>query len=154
MKLITNLLKNNWEGTLIKMKAITRENIKGYSFITPSLILLITFILIPFIYAFSLSLFRSDGLGVNTFVGLQNFIDLFTDERFGKTFKPLFIYCGVSIPLTVILPFLGAKLIYSIRNEKIAFFLQSYIYNINGCSRNGYISTLDANVQWSIRCYK
>ena len=102
------------------MKTSVRENIKGYVLSAPALILLLVFIIVPFFMAFKLSLYRSDGLDVNIFVGLKNFIDIFNDPNFYKTMKPLCIF-AISIPLVTILPLIGAKLVYSVKSNRAAF---------------------------------
>jgi raffinose/stachyose/melibiose transport system permease protein len=102
------------------MKTYVKQSIKGYLLSAPALILLLIFIIVPFFLAFKLSLYRSDGLGINMFVGFKNFIDIFKDPNFYKTLKPLCIF-AISIPLVTILPLIGAKLVYSIKSDKAAF---------------------------------
>lgn len=55
-------------------------------FILPGIIIYSVFTIIPIIYVFFISLFDWSGLGEMTFVGLDNFITLFTNERIAPTF--------------------------------------------------------------------
>lgn len=51
-------------------------------FVLPTLILYIVFVLFPIIYNFYLSFFRTDLMSPSTFVGLQNYSNLFRDKFF------------------------------------------------------------------------
>ena len=106
------------------MNKILKNNVKGYMFLAPALIILITLTVIPFMSSFKLAFYRTDGLGVNVFIGLQNFVELFHDPEFYKSFGRLCIY-AISIPLITIFPLIGAKLVCMVKNTKFA-----YLYRI------------------------
>lgn len=55
-------------------------------FITPGFILYTIFIILPIVYVFYLSFTDWSGLGAIHFVGLKNFITIFTDKRFSPEF--------------------------------------------------------------------
>jgi multiple sugar transport system permease protein len=88
-----------------------------YSFLLPSLVLYIVFMVIPMIYAIWLSLraYRVEGgvLGrrVDVFVGLDNYIRVFTDPAFFSGFGRLAIYGLIAVPLTLGLALLFALLL-------------------------------------------
>ena len=61
---------------------MTTRQIKPWLFLFPALLIYIIVIFIPAIYTSYLSLFRWNGVSPNkTFVGLQNFVDLFTIDN-------------------------------------------------------------------------
>ncbi len=77
-----------------------RETLTGYLFIGPWLISFLAFTLVPFIISFVLSFMDYNMLSDPTFVGLRNYIKLFTGDKLfrtslGVTFKFVFI----AIPL-------------------------------------------------------
>lgn len=55
-------------------------------FITPAFLLYTFFIVLPIIYVFYLSFTDWSGLGAVHFVGLENFVTIFTDKRFSPEF--------------------------------------------------------------------
>ncbi len=59
-----------------------RNTIIGLSFILPNFIGFCTFILGPVIFSFALSLMQWDGFTAMEFVGFENFIDIFGEEKF------------------------------------------------------------------------
>ncbi len=50
-------------------------------FVIPALLLFVVFIFIPIAFSAYYSLFEWDGVGTRTFIGLQNFSDLFTESQ-------------------------------------------------------------------------
>ncbi len=74
----------------------------------------LTFNFFPMIYSFQLSFFDWNGIGPKTFVGVQNYITLFTkDPLFLKSLYNTVILVFFSTPLTV---FLGLLMAYSFFN--------------------------------------
>ena len=55
-------------------------------FLTPVLAALILVVIVPLIYGFYYSFTNWNGLGTPDFIGLKNYIDLFTDKGFLDTF--------------------------------------------------------------------
>lgn len=56
----------------------------GYLFLTPQLLGLLAFALIPLGFALVLSFTNWDGFGAKTFIGLENFIGQFNNPVFGR----------------------------------------------------------------------
>ena len=81
--------------------------------VIPAVILFFIFMIIPTINVFWMSLFKWGGLSNNKkFVGLNNFIILFKDEKFIKSFQnTLFLIVFVSIVTLVLAIALAAILI-------------------------------------------
>ncbi len=90
--------------------------IKGYIvpylFITPALVLFLTFSFIPIIAAFFVSL-TDWGLGGASFVGLSNYIDLIGDPLFLRSFRNTFYFTFVGMPLSVLAGLFAAMLLNS-----------------------------------------
>ncbi len=82
------------------MSPRTKEAITGYLFIMPWLIGLLAFTIYPMISSLYYSLTDFDILNPPKFVGLKNFIDIFTrDARFLKSVKVTFKYTFFQVPL-------------------------------------------------------
>lgn len=67
---------------MTKKKLFKREWISGYIFIAPMVFGTLIFGIIPVLYSIGLSFVKWDGLGEKVFVGLNNFINLFQDDKF------------------------------------------------------------------------
>ena len=65
-----------------------KEKLKTVSFIIPACLVYIIIVLYPTIYSVVISLTKWNGVGEKTFVGLNNYINLFLkDELFLKALK-------------------------------------------------------------------
>ena len=75
------------------------------------------FTLYPLIQSLIYSFYRYDGLFVNDFIGLQNFVTMFTTDRAEsfKVFGNTFLYALISVPLNLCLSYLLAVAV----NQKI-----------------------------------
>lgn len=92
----------------------------AYLYLLPAFLLLGVFSYWPFVQAFRLALYRSDGLKVNDFVGLENFATLFQDPLFWHGFAVLGLL-ALGLPLQVFGPFIGARLIHAVRSGRAAY---------------------------------
>lgn len=60
---------------------VTKQNDKSvWAFIAPAGIIYLSVIVFPVLYSFCISLFKWDGIGKRSFVGVANYIKLFTDD--------------------------------------------------------------------------
>lgn len=89
-----------------------KENLIGYLFIGPWLVCFLAFTAVPFVASFFLSLTEYDMLSAPKFVGLDNYIKMFTSDRLfkqslGVTFKFVFI----SIPLRLLFALIVALIL-------------------------------------------
>lgn len=80
-------------------------------FVLPPIIWICVFSLGPFINTIRLSFTDSTLLKDGTFVGLQNYIDMFTDRRFQTAFFNSSLYVVCIVPFMVILPLMLAALV-------------------------------------------
>ena len=79
------------------------KNLVAYSFIAPNFIGFAVFTLVPMVMAIALAFLSWDGSNNNpiTFVGLQNFIDLFQDAKFTQALFNTIAYAVITVPLTM-----------------------------------------------------
>lgn len=54
---------------------------QGLFFMAPAMLLFLVFVLYPIFYIFNASLYDWDGINQALYVGIQNYIDMFTDDR-------------------------------------------------------------------------
>ena len=92
-----------------------KENLVAYSFILPNFLGFAVFTLGPILFAVYLAFTKWNGSGAITFVGLKNFINLWSDARFITSLKNTIVYSVAVVPLTVIASLLLALLL----NQKI-----------------------------------
>ncbi len=94
------------------------ENRVAYLFLTPSLIGFIVLLLLPLIFSLFLSFTDWDLLsgfkGIH-FVGVKNFIDVWSDEWFINSFKNNFYFSLVVVPVTMVI----ALVLAYILNDKV-----------------------------------
>lgn len=78
------------------------EKLRPYAMVAPAILVFSLFFIYPIFYMIYLSLFDWNFISpVKTFVGLQNFIDLFQDEEFLQVLKNSFIYTFLTVTLTI-----------------------------------------------------
>ncbi|WP_141504635.1 carbohydrate ABC transporter permease [Paenibacillus luteus] len=102
----------------------------AYIFLLPWLIGLLGFTMWPFIQSFYLSLTQST-LHSTTFVGLDNYLRMFSDERFWKSLQVTTKYVMLSVPLKLAMALFVAMLLYkasiSMTFYRTLFYLPSLI---------------------------
>lgn len=96
------------------MKQTTKTTLKAYLFMAPALVLLVVFVFAPIVGSIPLMFFDYSVLGETKFIGLENFIQAFSDRNFmiGLFNSILFV---VVVPVIQILSILLAVLV----NRKI-----------------------------------
>ncbi|MEL6165377.1 MAG: sugar ABC transporter permease [Cyanobacteria bacterium J06628_3] len=134
------------------MKQLTRQqqNLTGYLFLAPTILVLGIFVILPILYAVFLSLQKVQLLGgiEYEFVGFRNFSQLVEDERVWIALKNTAEYVIIVVPSQTILAlFLAVTLNSGIRGKswwRVLFFLPTvtsstvltlifmWIYNTNG----------------------
>jgi len=83
----------------------------AYLFITPTLLLFVVFTIIPVIMALYLSFTNYDVLSKNDWIGFDNYRRLIEDSLLWKTFRNVFLYAVVFVPLNIIISLLLAILL-------------------------------------------
>jgi len=92
-----------------------KDNLVAYSFILPNFLGFAVFTLGPILFAVYLAFTKWNGSGDITFIGLKNFIDLWSDSRFLTSLKNTIVYSVAVVPLTVVASLFLAILL----NQKI-----------------------------------
>ena len=118
-----NLLKNS----------ANNQNLAITIFLLPALLGTLIFIIIPVICSFGLSFAKWDLLNPVTFVGLENYKNLFNDKVFYQTLANTIVFAISTSVFGVIIPLILASVLNSkIRGSeffKTAYFLPFIIVN-------------------------
>ena len=89
-----------------------KENLIGYFFIGPWLICFLAFTAVPFVTSFFLSLTEYDMLSAPEFVGLKNYVRMFTsDKLFRQSLGVTFQFVFISIPLRLLFALIVALIL-------------------------------------------
>ena len=100
-----------------------RKGLSGYLFIAPGYIAFIAFMLIPILFAISLSFYKASfDINARQFVGFSQYILLFKDLVFKQALKNTINYTLVIVPATVLLSLFVALLIDPLGPRLQAFF--------------------------------
>ena len=99
-------------GTMSRRKRV--ETLKAYAFMTPALLILTVFTIIPIIGSLILMFYDYSVLGQTRFIGLENFIEAFHDREFLISIKNSVVFV-VIVPVIQILSILLALLV----NQKL-----------------------------------
>lgn len=82
---------------------------EGYIYLLPSLMLFLIFVIYPFFKIIYQSFFVTNNLGeVINFVALDNYLELFKDEKYIKTISTTFLYVAITVPINIIISLLLA----------------------------------------------
>ncbi|MCJ8007427.1 carbohydrate ABC transporter permease [Lederbergia wuyishanensis] len=115
--------------------------IKGMLFLLPSIVLFSVFLFYPMIRTIYLSFFLTKANGETTvFVGLDNYVNIFTSPIFLQSIKSTFLFVLYTVPITIIISLFLAI----IANEKVkgvGFFRTIYASTMG-------ISVAAASVFW------
>ena len=101
-----------------------RETRAAYLFLLPSLIFFVGFVIIPMVLCVYTSFFDST-MGKDTqdiFIGLQNYVELWTDPIFLRSLKNTFIIVVVSVPTVCIFSLWIASVIYNLKGPVLSTF--------------------------------
>lgn len=98
-----------------------RKNLANYLFILPALVGVVAFSLGPMIASLFLSLTDYDVLSPASYVGLQNYMELFDDQLFGIALRNTIRYVGATLPLRLIIA-LGAAVLLNQQIRGIGVF--------------------------------
>ena len=92
-----------------------KRNLVAYSFIAPNFIGFAVFTLGPIVLALLMSFAEWDGSNAMKFVGFNNFVQIFADDRFTSALKNTIIYSIFTVPVTLVIALALAILL----NQKI-----------------------------------
>lgn len=118
-------VKHKVKGPMSKMDR--RKTLVGYMFMTPFLVLFVTFTLIPIFVAMGLSLTNYNLIQKPGFVGLTNYMNLILeDDVFLTSLKNTFLFALLTGPTGYIASFMMAWLITLMNKGRGAFALAFY----------------------------
>lgn len=133
----------------------TKERFNILLLLLPWILTFLVFWVYPVIYSFILSLSEYKTLSnETTFIGLKNYISLFSDDTFLKALSNTLIFVGVTVPITTMLATALAVMVDRTNGKlkeffKAAYFLPSVTSLVvialifkNLYSKEGYINTL------------
>lgn len=106
-------------------KKTIRDNLIGYSFIMPQIILFLIFMVYPLIEGVRLSLYKIDYQS-QVFVGLDNYRILFKDPIFIKSMINTIIFVIFIVALTVIFGLFVASSVFDKNAKYVSFIRGSY----------------------------
>jgi multiple sugar transport system permease protein len=92
-----------------------KRNLVAYSFIAPNFLGFAIFTLGPIVLALLMSFAEWDGSNAMKFVGIENFRQIFLDDRFTSALKNTIIYSIFTVPVTLVMALALAILL----NQKI-----------------------------------
>ncbi len=121
-------MNNKKTKVVQKRRFWQRDGFIGYMFILPSLIGFAIFVAYPLVVAIFYSFTEWDGLSPAKFVGLKNYIYMFTtDPSFPKAIKATFLYVLMTVPLTLVFGLLLAVMLnhnmFSVKMLRTLFYL-------------------------------
>lgn len=93
---------------------VRRETIAGYSFMLPSLIFFVGFVVYPMVLCIFTSFFDSTMNRADIFIGISNYKELFQDSIFMGALKNTVIIVIVSVPITCIFSLWVSSVIYNL----------------------------------------
>ena len=110
----------------MKLKDTMRENIFGYIFIAPQIILFLVFLVYPIFEGIRLSLFKINYQS-ETFIGLENYKKLFADPVFVKSIFNTLIFVVFIVALTVLFAMFVASAVFD-KNAKYVSIIRGAYY--------------------------
>ncbi len=114
--------KNNVPSKLVNI--FDNKKVVPYLYILPILSFLAIFILKPFIFAIIKSFYRYDGFNTDVFIGLDNYIQLFSDRKFYiSLYNLLIFFIGFFVAFAV--PIIVAEMIFNLRSEGLRNFFRT-----------------------------
>jgi len=88
-----------------------RSTALGYALLAPSLFGVVTFLLLPMLVVFWLSLHRWDLLGPIRYVGLDNWQSVLTDRSFATSLVVTLAFIAMVVPVQTVLGLIAAAML-------------------------------------------
>src|SRR5438046_8138506 len=76
---------------------LDRESILGPVFMTPTLLLLLLLVAYPFVMAVYFSLSNAFIGRPSHFIGIRNYVNLWSSDTFRQTFQNAFVFTGIAV---------------------------------------------------------
>lgn len=94
-------------------------NLWGFLFISPQLLGLLFFSLVPLIYAFYLSFTDWSGFGSSSFIGISNYINQINNPDFWKAMVNTIYYMFLVVPIGIALALILAVALNKVKGKAI-----------------------------------
>ena len=115
----------SYKAAAAKWPRLDAETKAGLAFTSPSIIGFLLFMIVPMMISLYYSLCDYNILSAPVFVGLKNYIKMFSDEVFFKTIGVTFFYALISVPLRLAFALLVAMLLLN-SSRLTAFYRAAY----------------------------
>ncbi|HYW83042.1 MAG TPA: sugar ABC transporter permease [Spirochaetia bacterium] len=106
----------------MKASSLRRESRRRdsalYLLVAPAIVTLGVWYYYPVIHSFVMSLFDWDGFLTARYVGMQNFVELFTDPEFWTSLKNMALVLTFSLTIPFVVPFIAAELIAELHSKR------------------------------------
>ncbi len=105
-----------WRTEATSVFGSTRQQVEtmdGFMFVSPNVIGFLAFFLGPLVFSLFVSFTEWDGLTDATFIGIGNYLDLFSDAVFWKSMQNVVIFGLVAVPASIAPALLLAALLNS-----------------------------------------
>lgn len=113
-----------------KQQRAIKTFLEAMLYLSPALILFLTFVFIPLLRSFEISVYITDPIGrLVKFVGLMNYQRLFETPIFMNSFKRTLLFIVYTVPTTILVS-LGLAVLGDLRLKGIAFFRMIYSITI------------------------
>jgi multiple sugar transport system permease protein len=110
-----------------------QRTLAPWLFLAPGILFFLIYVIIPIFQSIWISFYEWDGLGPKTWVGLQNYRDLFDDESFYTSLKNNFIWLALyllAIPMGLAVALFLNQTVTGIRFYKSLFFFPFVISQV------------------------
>ena len=94
-----------------KRASRTRHALAGYAFLSPALIGVLIFMVVPIGVIMWVSLYRWDLIGDTRYVGLANITNVLSDPAFLSSLRTTILFVLLVVPIQIILGLLLANLL-------------------------------------------
>ena len=109
------------------MKKTMMERFSIVVFLLPAVVLYLVFVMYPVFSALQTSMYQWRGIGEKKWIGLDNYIKMYSDENFINALMNTGKYIVFQVPLTVLIPLFVALLIANAKSRWTNFY-QSAIF--------------------------
>ena len=104
-----------------KLSLGQKQNLLGWAFLTPAVVLIVVFMFVPIVQAFITSIQNGKGLEVN-WVGFKNYQRMFLDKKLWTAIKNTLVYAAWQVPIMLGL----ALVLAAILNDKKVRFKNTF----------------------------
>lgn len=110
-----------------------QKKIAPWLFLAPGMLMFLIYVIIPVFQSMNISLYDWDGLGEKTFIGMDNYVELFDDEAFYTSLKNNIIWLVLymlAIPAGLFIALFLNQTVFGIRLYKSLFFFPFVISQV------------------------